>query len=156
MYLFRYLMYIEPPENVWEGAWRLTEALIAQMARETSERGSEFLMVTLSSGLQTHPDANIRRAYATELGVPDLHYPERRLAALAESEEFDMLALAPPLQEYAEKEGVFLHGFANTELGKGHWNEDGHRVAGNVIADHICDRSRDTLSALPPGPQGQR
>jgi hypothetical protein len=29
---------------------------------------------------------------------------------------------------------VFLHGFENTELGWGHWNAQGHRLAAALIA----------------------
>jgi len=149
-------VYIAPPEAAWNGAWQVTEALITEMAKETSEHGSEFLMVTLSSGLQTHPDPKVRQKFASALGMPDLHYPERRLTALAEDKQFDILTLAPLLREYAEKENVFVHGFANTELGTGHWNEVGHRVAGNLIADHICHRSSDALTKLPRKPPSQR
>jgi hypothetical protein len=49
-----------------------------------------------------------------------------------------MLALAPVFCEYAEREQVYLHGFrSNGTLGQGHWNEDGHRLAGKVIADWL-------------------
>jgi hypothetical protein len=42
------------------------------------------------------------------------------------------------MQKYAEDENVFLHGFKNTELGTGHWNENGHQLAGKLIAGKIC------------------
>ena len=32
-----------------------------------------------------------------------------------------------------------MHGFANTKLGTGHWNETGHQLAGQLIADRLCD-----------------
>ena len=49
-----------------------------------------------------------------------------------------MITLAPELQAYAEKSGSFLHGFGS-DLGNGHWNAGGHRVAGELIAQKLND-----------------
>lgn len=48
-------------------------------------------------------------------------------------EQMTVLTLAPELQEYAEFKNVPLHGFGS-DLGNGHWNVDGNRVAGELIA----------------------
>jgi hypothetical protein len=73
-----------------------------------------------------------------EVGVADLFYPDRRIQALGEREGFVVLSLSRPFQAYADDRGVFLHGFENTALGKGHWNEAGHRLAGELIAKRLC------------------
>jgi hypothetical protein len=39
---------------------------------------------------------------------------------------------------YAEKNKVYLHGFG-ADIGNGHWNQTGHKVAGEAIARHLCD-----------------
>ena len=44
------------------------------------------------------------------------------------------------MQALADEEGLFLHGYKNTVLGRGHWNETGHRIAGEIIADEVCAR----------------
>jgi hypothetical protein len=49
-----------------------------------------------------------------------------------------VITLAPELQAYAEKNGSFLHGFGSN-LGNGHWNAVGHRVAGELIAQKLRD-----------------
>jgi hypothetical protein len=74
------------------------------------------------------------------LEISDLFYPDKRIQALGLRDGFRVLSLAAPFQRYAEERGVFLHGFANTALGKGHWNEDGHLLAGNLIAGELCAR----------------
>ena len=43
-----------------------------------------------------------------------------------------------PMLAYAEDHHVFLHGFKNTKTGEGHWNEQGHRLAGELIAARLC------------------
>ena len=48
-------------------------------------------------------------------------------------------ALAPDLQSYADEHKVFLHGFGR-DIGNGHWNEEGHRVAGELIAQKLCEQ----------------
>jgi hypothetical protein len=72
------------------------------------------------------------------LGVTDLFYPDRRIEELGRREGFAVLTLAQPLQAYAQDHHVFLHGFPNTPMGFGHWNETGHAQAGHLIAHRLC------------------
>jgi hypothetical protein len=108
------------------------------MADEVERNGAEFLVVTLTTGVQVEPDRNRREELRRRLAIADLFYPDQRIQALGTREGFRVLSLAEPFQHYAEQRGVFLHGFANTAPGTGHWNEDGHRLAGNLIARELC------------------
>lgn len=132
------LVYLDQPDPSWENAWKITERLIVQMKREVEDGGRRFLLVSLSNPDQVHPDVQHRQALARQLGVPDLLYPDRRIQALAKREGIELLSLAEPLATYAEQHGVFLHGFQNTELGKGHWNAAGHGLAGKLMSERIC------------------
>jgi len=49
-----------------------------------------------------------------------------------------VLNLAAPMQAYADEHHAFLAGFKSTKLGIGHWNAEGHRLAGELIAQKIC------------------
>ncbi len=131
-------IYRPPEDPVRRQAWRITECELAEMNRETRASGALFLAVTASNGIQVYPDAAARRGFAASLGVQDLFYPERRIAALGERDGFAVLNLAPQLQRYADARHLFLHGFANTAQGVGHWNIAGHRVAGRLIASRLC------------------
>lgn len=131
-------IYREPSDAVWKEAWQVTEELMVMMRDEVAQRGARFLVVTLSSGIQVHPDASIRQHFLRSIGASDLFYPDRRIKALGEREGFQVLNLAPSLQTYAEQQKVFLHGFGQT-LGRGHWNEVGHQVAGEAIAQRLCE-----------------
>ncbi len=150
-------VYKQPTLPAWQEAWRVTEGLIVLMRDEVREKGADFLVVTLSGGIQVHPDPSVRQEFREKLGISDLFYPERRIKTLGERESFTVLNLARPLQAYAEKEQVFLHGFENTSLGGGHPNEEGHRLAGQMIAQKLCqdyvsasDFSRDLRIEVPP------
>ncbi len=131
------LVYRPPGNEVWQDAWRVTEALIGRMHDEVQSHGAQFVVVTLSNGIQVYPDPQARAAFMQRLGVPDLFYPDTRIRDLCARTHIPALTLAPQLQTYADEHHVFLHGFA-PDLGNGHWNQTGHRVAGELIADQLC------------------
>jgi hypothetical protein len=116
----------------------VTERLIAEAKRTSSAAGADFLLVSLSVGIQVHPDRAVREAFAKKLGVQDLFYPERRLLALGQKNDIRVIALAPDLQRRAEAGHVFFHGFPNTRMGTGHWNEAGHAAAAELLAGKLC------------------
>jgi lysophospholipase L1-like esterase len=132
------MVYREPSDDTWREAWRVTEKLMATMNDEVKQHGARFYVVTVSNGIQVFPDAAARQRFAQGLGVPDLFYPERRFHALGDREGFPVYNLAPDLQLYADEHKVFLHGFGH-DLGNGHWNEEGHRVAGEMLAQKLCE-----------------
>ena len=107
-------------------------------ALEVAAKQAKFLVVTGSMGIQVSPDSTMRQAYMNRLGVRNLYYPEQRIKALGDQEGFKVLNLAPVLEEYASRNKMFLHG-AGESMGKGHWNETGHRLAGQLIAQEICN-----------------
>ena len=73
-----------------------------------------------------------------QLGVENLFYPDRRLAAFAAAEGIPALILAPRLADYVDANGVYLHGFENTLQGFGHWNRTANALAGEMIGDDLC------------------
>ncbi|MBV9924527.1 MAG: SGNH/GDSL hydrolase family protein [Acidobacteria bacterium] len=131
-------IYREPSDDVWRDAWLVTEKLVAEMNAEVKAHGARLYVVTLSNGIQVFPDAAAREAFARRAGAQDLFYAERRFKALGEREGFPVYNLAPDLQAYADRTGVFLHGFG-AQRGNGHWNEEGHRVAGEMLTRQLCD-----------------
>ena len=133
------MIYREPQDDLWRDAWRVTEKLMTTMSDEVKQHGARFLVVTLSNGIQVYPDAAARQRFAQGLGVPDLFYAERRFSTLGDREGFEVYNLAPDLQSYADRNRVFLHGFGR-DLGNGHWNEEGHRVAGELTAQKLCEK----------------
>lgn len=131
------MVFREPGDPLWQEAWRVTEGLLATAADEVAARGKAFLVVTVSSGVQVHPDPRVREAFRRGAGAGDLFYPERRIEELCRRRGIPVLVLGPPFAEYAGRNRVFLHGFGSN-LGQGHWNREGHRLAGTLIAREIC------------------
>jgi len=138
-------VYSPPADQDWREAWRVTEAMIAAMRDEAAAHRVPFAVVVLTTGMQVNPDAAVRAAFMRKLGVADLFYPGRRLAELGRAAGIPVLDLAPPLYRLASQDHVFLHGFANTPPGEGHWNGRGHAAAAALIAPWLC---REVLGGL--------
>ncbi|HEX6203296.1 MAG TPA: SGNH/GDSL hydrolase family protein [Thermoanaerobaculia bacterium] len=158
-------VYREPSDPAWQQAWAVTEALILALDREAAAAGADFALATLSNGIQVHPDAATRRSFAARLGVPDLTYPDRRLAAFARRHGIPALPLVFPLARLAEERGLYLHGFAEpppdaagdlSRWNQGHWNPRGHHAAGTLLADWLCRQAlppnRRPTAPTPPAP----
>ena len=131
-------IYTEPSTADWQEAWAITELLLLAIEREVAEHHAKLLVVTLSNGIQVHPDASVRRAIAERLGANGLFYSDHRLADFGELHGISVLNLAPTFQRSAEAHSVFLHGFDSGQPGVGHWNEKGHKLAGELVALRLC------------------
>ena len=136
-------VYQEVPSPDWENAWKITEDLIIMMSDEVEKMGAGFLVVTLSNGIQVHPDPSVRRAFMDGAGINNLFYPDERIRKVCTDAGISVLTLAQLFQAYAEKNDVCLHGFTNGTMCGGHWNEEGHLYAGRLIADEICKTGRE-------------
>ncbi len=131
-------MYRPPVDSDLREGWEATEYTLATMNREVQAHHAMFLLVTLSNSIQVYPDPRVREAFAKRVGVVDLFYPEHRLSSFAKAQGIDLLCLAEPFQRYADSHRMFLHGFKNAIMGYGHWNREGHRLAGTMIAARLC------------------
>jgi hypothetical protein len=131
------MIYVEPPDDNWKEGWRVTEGLIRQMSDEVRQRGAKFVVVTLSNAIQVYPDPVVRQNFMKHIGVSTVFYPNLRLKDFAQRQQIDFLDLAEPMQVYADQNKVFLHGFGK-DLGNGHWNPAGHRLAADLITQKLC------------------
>jgi hypothetical protein len=132
--------YALTPDAEWEAAWSITQALLGEMQRQSAAIGASFVVATISEPPQVHPKPSVRERYANELGVPDLFYPERRLAQIAQSEGFHLIAMVEQMQKEATLRNTYLHGFENTAWGEGHWNKEAHFLAAEIIAADMLSR----------------
>lgn len=130
---------LKPPQDPrWQEAWQISELLLQKTAELATASGARFLLTTVPYAIQVHPDPAIRAEVERKLGVPDLLFPDRRIADFARHHGIAAVPLAPALQPLAEARQAYFHGFPDSGLGRGHWNTDGHRAAAEVIAAHLC------------------
>jgi hypothetical protein len=144
-------VYQPPTTDAWVDAWAVTEALIRAMHDDVQARGARFLLATLSNGIQVHPDPAARQRFQDRLGLTTLFYPDMRLRAFAAAQGIPHVTLAPALQRVAEASQQSLHGFGKARArSAGHWNEDGHHAAGQILTTAVCDLAAGGASDAAP------
>lgn len=139
-------VYAPPTNETWADAWARTESLVRHFARDVRDDGGRFAVVALSNAIQVDPDPDVRERFRLAVHAQSLEYPEQRLAEAGARDGYRVLALAPILRAYAEAHDTQLHGFANTAMGTGHWNETGHAEASRALARWLC---AEGLAAAP-------
>jgi lysophospholipase L1-like esterase len=133
------MMFGPPRTPELRDAWDATEYLLDTMNREVKAHKALFLVVTLSDAIQVYPDPALRDAVVKKYEIENLFYPDKRVESFGRSHGIEVLSLAEPFQRYADAHKVYLHGFTDTYLGYGHWNSAGHRLAGEMIEDRLCE-----------------
>lgn len=141
--------YKEPPDQNWQQAWKITEQLITLLRDEVKAQGKDFMLMMVSDSFQVQPNSKKRQEFMQTHQIQDLFYPNKRIEALGQREGFSVFQLAESLKQEAEKTGVCLHGFKNAEPCGGHWNIQGNRIAGELMASQVCQR----LMLQPPNSQ---
>jgi hypothetical protein len=142
-----FMVYGPPTIPAMQTAWSVTEGLLLAIREEVKEHGAELRIVTLATRPQVILDVAKRAELMRKLGVQDLSYADRRINEFGEREGIPVTNLGPALSAYAEAHQVYLNGFSGKNYGAGHWNETGHRVAGEAIAADLCAKKRNDLSA---------
>jgi len=120
-------------------AWDTTERLVLETRDEVRARDANFLLMIIGPDIENHPDEATRVRFMKNCKIEDLAYGETRLANFARSHKIDTLLLSPAFQAYAREHHAFLYGFGSgKDQGFGHWNANGHWLAGQLLARQIC------------------
>ena len=122
-------------------AYKISEELIRRCQTEATRHHAEFWLFTLDMPPQTDPDPNSRAEFKRKMGIDDLFLADNTFANFADREGILHGALAPGMLAFAERNHVVLHGFTHPPQNTGHWNETGHRIAGQLIAKELFDCS---------------
>jgi hypothetical protein len=139
-----YSIYAPPESATMRQGWRVTEALLELMRDEVRSRGAAFQVVVLATRPEVMPDPAKRQELLGRLRVKDFSYADRRLREFGASKQIAVTTLGSALGAYAAGRGVYLNGFGERNWGMGHWNETGHRLAGEAIAADLCRRIETT------------
>ncbi|MBF0357801.1 MAG: SGNH/GDSL hydrolase family protein [Magnetococcales bacterium] len=134
-------VYSPPTTKEWQSSWKTTEAILERMHLEVAEHQAKFLVITLTTGAQVHPNQAFREQFKKQLNIPNLFYADERIRQIGNRVGFPVLNLAKDFQQFATNTGIWLHGFKNSGKGVGHWNQNGHRLAAERIASYLCNNS---------------
>jgi hypothetical protein len=146
-----YAIYSPPVDPVMQNAWRVTEGLFLLLRDEVKSHGAEFRIVTLATRPQVIPDRTKRTELMRKLGVADFSYSDERIRLFGRQGGISVTNLSTALSEYAETHQIYLNGFRSSNYGTGHWNEAGHKLAAEVIAENLCssaDRKESQVTVL--------
>ena len=132
------LIYRPPINQDWRDAWNVSDAEIKMTEENVHSHHALFLLVIIGTGIQVMPDAAFEAAYLRAVSGTDLLYPTHRLTTFAMRKGFTALDLVSPMNIYAREHQVYFHGFPNTAMGTGHWNQRGNRFAACLIASKIA------------------
>lgn len=132
-------IYSPPKSKDWNDAWAVTERILQQMHHVTRERGAQLAVVTLTNAIQVEPITEKRQQLQKAAGLDHLFYADLRIAEFGKNNGFPVFTLAPEMQAAAERSQTYFHGFENTQLGTGHWNRAGHQIAGELLAQKMCE-----------------
>lgn len=86
------------------------------------------------------PDIQQRDNLKKYLNVSNLFYPDLRLKNFGNEENIPVYNLAGPMWGEAKKIGKCFHGFDNALPCGGHCNAEGHKLAGEIMANYFCNK----------------
>jgi hypothetical protein len=132
------LIYRPPINQFWRDAWSVSEAEIEMTEQNTRAHHALFLLIIIGTGVQVEPFPTFQAAYLRTVKATDMLYPSHRLTAFGAKNGFAVLDLVPTMKTFAQEHQIYFHGFPNTRLGTGHWNEAGNRFAAALIAKKLA------------------
>ncbi len=127
-----------PNDEPWAKAWIVTEKIIKLIDKDVREKNKDFILVSLSNPIQVYPSITYLKDYKKKNNIDNIFYPENRLAKFSKKNKIKVLSISQIMRKEALEKKIFFHGFYNTKLGTGHWNETGHDFASKLISKGIC------------------
>lgn len=122
-----------PPPEIQQG-WRMTDRILAALARETEARGARLLVAYVPSIMEVSRRAwdLTRMRYDLKPAAWSCDFVRQRLLRSAEDGRFPVLDLTPALSR--EDRGILGEPYFVRD---GHWNAVGHRVAAESVRAYL-------------------
>jgi hypothetical protein len=131
-----FFVYQSSPEEEFEAAWALTEAIILRLRDEVEQRGARLVVVLIAAPEQVYPEdweQTVAANPTLQALTWDLEAPNRRLNDFLAEAGIPYLDLLPVFRTVAsEPDAPRLH-FRHDQ----HWTEAGHRLAAETIHDFL-------------------
>ncbi|HEX9921104.1 MAG TPA: hypothetical protein VGD99_00430 [Anaerolineae bacterium] len=131
-----FFVYQSPPDERFEAAWRLTEAIIARLDDEVKSRGAQLVVVIIGAPEQVSPAAWERTLAANPAMQNltwDLDAPNDRLKQFLAAEQIPHLDLLPIFRQAAARPASAPLHFQHDQ----HWTPAGHRLAAETLRDFL-------------------
>lgn len=117
------------PDSVWDNAYAVTGKIVALLDDAVKRSSSAFCIMIIPDSYQVDDTENdcVKDA--------DLRKPNEFLREIAEARGIPLFDLTDTLEQEYLRTGEYAYGFGEN-LGKGHWNESGHRLAAQIMASN--------------------
>lgn len=132
-------------------AWRVTEALLRELQRQTREIGSELVVLYVPTAAEIHPQRweATKQKYGLSEDGWDITRLERELAARCRRNAIHFVNPAPAFRAAAARSW-----FARTPLYfelDPHWTPEGHRLAADVLVEYLRRHIFTSRASRPAG-----
>jgi hypothetical protein len=121
----------------FDDAWEMTQDLLRACQEDVADHRAEFWLFLMDMPPQVDPNAERRLRVQRALGIDDLFATDKLIDGFAGTEGIRHEWLSPQMLTFAEANHVALHGFSNSQNNIGHWNERGHALVGDLMAQQL-------------------
>jgi len=134
--LVRNEVFIFPPDEEWEEAWRRAEEELVRLKKMVEADGSRLIVVLTPSLAELDPITpatiadNVFKAVQGDRSI-DIFYPDKRMRQLLAANNFLFFDLSPIMRELIKKNNLIFPYFS---LGCDfHWSRFGHEAVANEL-----------------------
>ncbi len=115
----------------YRSVWELTERLLGEFARLCRQNGAEFVLVYAPAIVQIEADGwRTKRDLHDLTGDYDLSHPGRQLQAISNRQKIPLVDLTSVFAAAAAQQTLYFR--------DSHWNEAGHRLAAETVAEALA------------------
>lgn len=130
-------VYVKDPPDPWPEAYRITLRMIRESRELAARHGAEFLVMIVASTVEVEVRwEEALRGYGRAGEFQwDFQRPSREIFRVGKELGFESIDLREPFQA-----DFLATGQSGSWPHDGHWNERGHQLAAEVVADHLVRR----------------
>ncbi len=137
-----FFVYQDPPNEDFEAAWSLTEAILLQFRDEVVSKGSEFAVVIVGAPEQLNP-RELANLMQDQPNINwDVEAPNARLTAFLAENNIPHLDLLPIFQEASQAPNAPPLHFQQDQ----HWTPAGHKLAAESLLEFLSNEFGSTLT----------
>ena len=124
-------------------AWELLESILLKTFKDLKNNNSELITLIVSRAEIVDYRKDYVEKMANNNNILNIFYPEDRLESFGQQINIEIVSISRYMSEFnwnKNNEITQFHGFKSTNtLGAGHWNETGHKFAGEITGKKICE-----------------
>jgi len=128
--------------NFVTNSWELLESLLLKISKDLEINNSELITLIVSRAEIVDYEEEYVKEMAKKNNISNIFYPEDRLENFGKQNNIPIISISRYMSDLnwsKNNEITKFHGFNSSDsLGTGHWNENGHKFAGEIIGKKIC------------------